>query len=499
MDLPPSGWYPDPFGVTGLLRWWDGSTWTHHTHADAAPDAEGGGPAAAVQQSGTVQATALQARGALTTTMQPTTVQPTTVQPTTVQATSLHAAGQLTAAPPAASTLATTVPQPVLPPTAVQPAVEAAAPPAALQPAGVQPTTIQPTTIQPTTAQPAGQSGGVQPTTVQPFAMQGSGSPPTLPGAGRGHDGNGTQVLFPGDHAWPSGPGPGAAAGADLYGYQRAQRRRRIWVAGGLAGGTVVALGVIALVVNTLGQSSTSTTATQAPTQSAPVAAATSASPTASATTTGTASTLTDGQTGLTYSQLATPWQPTCPGNLNSQGFTWTAGESAVAGQVNSGQTTWYGEACSAPLPQQYGYNGVADLANVTTTLANQFNGAYYSALNHSYAQELSEPVQVSGHAGWEVKFLITYTNAAAQGVTWPDEMGAVVVADSGTGTAPAVFYVSVPNNLGETNVDTLVSSLQLSMTPQMEASASASAAAASASASASSAGPGNGGGGNNP
>jgi hypothetical protein len=38
------------------------------------------------------------------------------------------------------------------------------------------------------------------------------------------------------------------------------------------------------------------------------------------------------------------------------------------------------------------------------------------------------------------------------------------------------VFYVSVPGNLGETNVDTLVSSLQLSVTPQEAASASASA-----------------------
>ncbi|NKI43751.1 phospholipid scramblase-related protein [Streptomyces physcomitrii] len=27
----PAGWYPDPHGATGLLRWWDGSTWTEHT------------------------------------------------------------------------------------------------------------------------------------------------------------------------------------------------------------------------------------------------------------------------------------------------------------------------------------------------------------------------------------------------------------------------------------------------------------------------------------
>ena len=34
MDLPPSGWYPDPYGAPELLRWWDGSGWTQHTHPD---------------------------------------------------------------------------------------------------------------------------------------------------------------------------------------------------------------------------------------------------------------------------------------------------------------------------------------------------------------------------------------------------------------------------------------------------------------------------------
>jgi len=444
MELPPSGWYPDPFGVPGLLRWWDGSTWTHHTHADAATDADGGGSAAAAQPGAS----------------QHTAVQPTTVQPTTVQ-----------------------------------PAVEAAT----VQPTTVQPMAVQPTTVQPMAVQPAGQPGGVQPTTVQPLVMQAGG---VQAASARGNDGNGTQVLFLGDDTWngQGAPGgPNGTPGGDRYGYQRAQRRRRIWVASGLAGGTVVALGVIALVVNTLGPSSASSGATQAPTPTAPVAAATSAapSPSPSATATGTSSTLTDGQTGLSYAQLAAPWGPTCPGGLNSQGFSWTAGESALAGQVNGGQTTWYGAACSAPLPQQYGYNGVADLANVTTTLANQFNGSYYQPLSHNYQQELSQPVQVSGHAGWEVKFLVSYTNASGQGVSWTDEMGAVVVADSGTGAAPAVFYVSVPGNLGESNVDTLVSSLQLSVTPQEAASASASA---SASATTTPPAPGNGNGdGNNP
>jgi hypothetical protein len=186
------------------------------------------------------------------------------------------------------------------------------------------------------------------------------------------------------------------------------------------------------------------------------------ASPTASP---ASMSTLTDASSGLTYGQLPAPWGPGCPGGLNGQAFSWTAGESAVAGQLpngatNNGQPSWYGEACSGPLPQQYGYNGTADLESVATNLANTFNGTFYDALPHNFQTVESQPVSVSGYPGWEIKFLLTYTNP--QGLAWTNEMGAVVVADPGTGAPPAVFYVSVPGNLNEDNVDTLVSSLQL-------------------------------------
>lgn len=35
----PAGWYADPHGTPDLLRWWDGSRWTEHTHAGTQPAA----------------------------------------------------------------------------------------------------------------------------------------------------------------------------------------------------------------------------------------------------------------------------------------------------------------------------------------------------------------------------------------------------------------------------------------------------------------------------
>jgi hypothetical protein len=428
MELPPSGWYPDPYGVPGLLRWWDGSAWTEHTHQASGTDAAG-----SAEPSGTAQP------GAQSTTVQPA-VQPG-AQSTTVQP-AVQAGAQPTTVQPAVQP--TTV-QPAVQPTVYQPAVTAVQP-TTVQP-GVQPG-IQPTTVQPTT---------VQPPTVQPPTVRPGGQP-----GGPGPDANGTQVLFLGEDAWGTG-GPGHSTG-DRFGYQRVQRRRRIWMMSGLAGGTAVALGVVALVVTNLGSSppAPSPTHTSRPVAATkpPASPSHTPSPTPSATPSG--SLIDDSTSGLSYTSLTSPWVPNCPGTLNTQGFSWTEGQSAVAGQVNGGQTTWYGVACSAPLPQQYGYNGVQDLQNVTTNVVNAFANSYYSALQHGFQQQVSQPLSISGHAGWEIKFLMTYTNPQGQGLQFTSEEGAVVVADLGSTIPPAVFFVSIPANLGSNNVDSLVSSLQL-------------------------------------
>lgn len=36
-ELPAAGWFPDPSGLPGLLRYWDGARWTDHVHQQAPP------------------------------------------------------------------------------------------------------------------------------------------------------------------------------------------------------------------------------------------------------------------------------------------------------------------------------------------------------------------------------------------------------------------------------------------------------------------------------
>lgn len=175
---------------------------------------------------------------------------------------------------------------------------------------------------------------------------------------------------------------------------------------------------------------------------------------------------VTDTSSGLSYRLLSSPWRSGCPATLNTPVFSWSAGENAVAGEVVIGGSVidWHGNACSGLLQPQFSYSGPADLEPTATSLANELDPAYYSGVQHDSTVEDSSAMQVSGHQAWVVTFDMSYpAGDASQGVTWSSELGAVVVIDRGTGQVPAVFYVSVPSNLGTGNVSLLLGSLNLS------------------------------------
>jgi hypothetical protein len=186
--------------------------------------------------------------------------------------------------------------------------------------------------------------------------------------------------------------------------------------------------------------------------------------PAGPATAAGTGPQVTDTSSGLSYRLLSSPWQAGCPSILATPAFAWTAGEHAVAGQVVIGGSAfdWHGNACSGQLQPQFGYAGATDLQSTAMSLVSALDPAYYTGLQHSRAIEASSARQVSGHPAWTVRFLITYTAAASQGLNWTSELAAVVVVERGAGRSPAVFYVSVPSNLGTQNVTVLLDSLRL-------------------------------------
>uniref|UniRef100_A0AAU1M1K5 Phospholipid scramblase-related protein n=1 Tax=Streptomyces sp. NBC_00148 TaxID=2903626 RepID=A0AAU1M1K5_9ACTN len=74
----PAGWHPDPHGAPQLLRYWDGSRWTEHTHPAQGQAPVQGQSQAPAQAQGQAPA---QAAAAQPQTAQPYAAQPQTAQP----------------------------------------------------------------------------------------------------------------------------------------------------------------------------------------------------------------------------------------------------------------------------------------------------------------------------------------------------------------------------------------------------------------------------------
>jgi hypothetical protein len=404
MEMPPPGWYDDPAQTGTLLRWWDGTQWTGHTAPLAA--APGAAPA------------------------------PGTAHPAGTAAAPGADLRDFPAAGAADDEVSLTqwfdsIPAHEAPGTAV-----------------------------------AQRSGG-------PVARFGENStqvldgtllPPAPDSPGRGARGTGALARLGWRRSAPVSED--SLPLVERAGYGDMLRRNRVRLMWMVALGTAVAILITGVLVGVFGSS--------APTRTTPAAAATQhpathrAVPSPSSTdvpsTTATTGTpVSDTASGLSYALLGAPWQPGCPGPMNTAVFTWSAGENAVAGTVPAaGGAPWYASACSGLLGQQYAYTGVADLPQTAMNLVGAFDPAYFNGLPHVRSTQENNPIQVSGHPGWIVEFGMTYQTAASQGLAWQSQLGAVVVVDRGTGQPPAVLYVTVPSNLGTANVGVILASMQL-------------------------------------
>ncbi len=175
----------------------------------------------------------------------------------------------------------------------------------------------------------------------------------------------------------------------------------------------------------------------------------------AAASTSNSARTISDANTGLTLRLLNSPWRSGCP--MHDYPVIWTGGEGAIAGHVPAGRhghgLDWYANACVGLLP---GNLQSGDLSKEASNAADAIDTD--KALDHKRTVTGSTAIQIGGQRAWKVTFDVRYPG---QHLAWSSEAGAVVVIDRGASRAPAVFYVSVPSNLGTATVGDLVSSLR--------------------------------------
>lgn len=160
-----------------------------------------------------------------------------------------------------------------------------------------------------------------------------------------------------------------------------------------------------------------------------------------------------DTTTGLSYKILSSPWRNGCP--MRDYPVSWTSGEGAPDGQVHiSGHSvSWYANACAGLLPQQLQNKSLAtEAANAAAAIDTD------KALQHARSTTSSQAMKIGGHQAWEIKLKVSYPG---ERLAWTTEVAAVVVVDRAPGQAPAVFYASVPGNLGATSLTALLSSLR--------------------------------------
>ncbi|NRQ33891.1 DUF2510 domain-containing protein [Nonomuraea sp. NN258] len=438
----PAGWYPDPYGEP-QLRWWDGAQWTDAIHRhEQGPQAQ-----------------------------QPPQPPQPGQQPPPAQSGPQTPSGPQTQSGPGWSA------------TPANPTLQYGRPSFAHDPYGrPQEPSSGPQPPGPNQGQGQGQGQGFgagQPT--QGMAAPGYAGP-QAPGQGSPQGPGFGGPQGPG-FASPQGPGYGGPLpGPGGYGTPPKPSSPLPWVLGGVAALVVVALIVVAGIyfVNRGGQpvaqpspqshtesETPSETPTETPTSEPPPSGQPSDPPSQGARELPQPQdgVITDAQAGVSF-QMPDGWRVPTYAGINGDApqpgqQLWSSGVEAISHEKFNGESTWYGNVLTGPLSELHNATGgelEVKAKNLFMTLAAQ----YYSSVPHTAEVTENKATKVGDREAWVIQFTFDFSKESKKkGYKWNKENGALLLMDRGPGKAPAVVYVSVPDNLGTDVVSEVLSSLK--------------------------------------
>ncbi|MFI6598175.1 DUF2510 domain-containing protein [Nonomuraea sp. NPDC050536] len=422
----PAGWYPDPYG-SPQLRWWDGGQWTDATHPleQPAPPEQGSGPQFPPGPSWTDHP----------------------ANPTLTYGEPLQGQGQYGQ------------------PDHTEPSGPQFTPPPGGSPYGGAPLTSPAPDGSPYGGAQSGPQFGPQsgPQSGPQFGPQ-SGPQQGVPQFAPPPQ-SGPQYTAPQYGAPPQYTVPGAAQQPPGYGPPRRESNPLPWVFGGLAALVVVGLIVVGAIFF-VNRGSGRPTADDTYVPQPPTTGQTQEPPPSTSVPQQLPQPqdgrITDPVAGLSYAPPS-GWQVPDIADVNGtdpQAQAWSSAVQQTAQAKYNGKSDWIGNVYTGVLNDLFPYGSSQDLQNLTGTVFIDFQ-KYYD-IQHTQKIVQSKAIKIGDKDAWVLQFKLDFSaESKKKGYKWNTENGAIVLMDRGEGERPAIFYMSVPDNLGTNVVEQVLASLK--------------------------------------
>lgn len=452
-DVPP-GWYPDPYGMQGLLRWWDGAQWSADTAPVPTDVPEPGSPYDQGQQQGYDHPTQYDQPAQYD--QQPGQYDQQPGQYEQQPGQYEQQPGQYKQQP---AEQFGWEPQSTPPPWDT-----AHGPPGADWQSG--PPLSEPTTSwAPQETVDLSADPGPAPTPGGPADVW--QNPPPAFDDWRAQDAQGAAPFppAPGQTEWqqqePAGPwayepqGDGYAShdagwpppdhlgGGPGAGPPEPPKKRRGALVGGIAGGLALIL-VIGVIVGVsyarrgdepVTKPSTSGASTSSPTSSAPTTSQSTPAPTGPRVASG----------SISYVKLPEPWMDN-PEADNVSEFDPAAGQLLITQREAPGTDggDWIANVTIGTMAEQFSYVGPEDLETTAVVFADNVEENYYKPWQVTRKDQVKESFKVGDKKGYRIKFHLDFKNAPDDFTAKGETVYVAVIHDD---PRPVGVYISIPDS----------------------------------------------------